>query len=128
MTRTKPKGMGLVLAVAAIGLVAMSIVVLTGASNAMLFGSRQLYVDACNRNLAASGLAWAEHNAQQLRAQPPLDGKLLSVEGLDISGGSLRVSLGPPRNRQVEVRITTVCTSAGRPVRRDLSYAIAAGP
>lgn len=126
MTDLKKTGSVLMMALLALALVSVALVVLSSASNTLLFESKQAYLHACNRNLAASGAAWARRAAAQTPADRFGQARKLSVDGLEIPGGGLTVSLGKPAENRIEVQITTVCRPGGRAVRRELTCTIAA--
>ena len=62
MKRVKQNGFVLVLVIAIISLIGVEMFVLAGSSNIILFQTNDAYLEACEQNLAASGLAWAEKN------------------------------------------------------------------
>ena len=126
MTDLKKTGSMLVMALVAIALVSAALIVLSGASKTLLFESSQAYLHACNRNLAASGAAWARRAAARTAADRFGQARKLSVDGLEIPGGGLTVSLGKPDGNRIEVQITTVCRPGRRAVRRELTCIIAA--
>jgi hypothetical protein len=126
MTRPRATGFVLVLVIAVIALTGTALLVLTIATNTMIFESRRMYLDACSRNLSASGLAWAGRNVPQIDPKRLAKGKKLPTDAMEIPGGELKVATGKTDGKRVEVRISTVCSSGRHTVRRDLSCAVAA--
>ena len=76
-------------------LIGGAVVVLTDACTTMVFETREMHLDACARNLAASGLVWA----RRARAAGPLD-RPLDANALAAPDAALRVRL---RDRDVSV-------------------------
>ena len=67
MKQTERSGFAIIMAVAAVAMVAAALFVLTGISNSLVFESNLAYLQACNRNLSASGLNWARQNQDKFR-------------------------------------------------------------
>ena len=124
MTPARNTGFAVVLALLAVTVVGASLVLLTGTSRALLFGSKQMYLDACNRNLAASGLAWARQNAPGTTGQPAAPTRKLPVDALDIPGGELTVAVDRPQGEPSKVTITTACRPGRVTIRREMVCAI----
>ncbi|HUW20390.1 MAG TPA: hypothetical protein VMW16_13920 [Sedimentisphaerales bacterium] len=124
MKKPRQKGFVLILVVTAIGLAGMEMFVLTGMSNAMLFESDAAYLRACERNLTASGLAWAKLNIKSQNKEAFGKTKELDVAEMNIQGGGLSITIGAPSDREAEVEISTVCTRARQTFRHSGKYRI----
>jgi len=98
--------------------------VLTAGANTMLFQSDTAYLQACQRNLVASGLAWAK---QQIKSQSKetFDRTIkLDVTDMDIRGSALAVLIRIPADKEPEVQINASCSRARRTFRHDDKYRI----
>ncbi|MDI9431695.1 MAG: hypothetical protein QM570_08260 [Planctomycetota bacterium] len=63
MSEARRSGFILVYVIMLLAITAVVMLVLTEGSNTMLFQADAAYLQALDRNLAASGLAWARHQA-----------------------------------------------------------------
>ena len=124
MENKRKNGFVLILVIMAIALIGLEMFVLTGVSNTMLFQSNTAYLQACERNLVASGLAWAK---QQIKSQSKenLDRTIrLDVTETDIRGSTLAVFIRIPTDKEPEVQINASCSRARRTLRHDDKYRI----
>ena len=124
MENKRKNGFVLILVIMAIALIGIEMFVLTGVSNTMLFQSNTAYLQACERNLVTSGLAWAK---QQIKSQSKknLDRTIrLDVTETDIRGSTLAVFIRIPTDKEPEVQINASCTRARRTLRHDDKYRI----
>ncbi len=107
MNRTRRKGFLLFYVLAIVVLVGGAVVILTDACTTMVFETREMHLDACARNLAASGAAWA----RRANAAGPLD-RALDANALAAPDAALRVRL---HDRDVSVEAS--CRQ-GRRIRK----------
>ncbi len=124
MKKPRQKGFVLILVITAMAIIGLEMYVLTGGANTMLFQSDTAYLQACERNLVASGLAWAK---QQIKSQSKenLDRTIrLDVTETDIRGSTLAVFIRIPTDQEPEVQINTSCSRARRTLRHDNKYRI----
>jgi type II secretory pathway component PulK len=121
--RTK-KGFILLLVVILIALAGIVMSFLTSASNTMLYQANNTYLQACQRNLTASGLAWAKINLQKDSSETPDKMIELDVTEMDIRGSSLTVDVSHPAQTQPQVRIRTSCSRGRKNLTSDMSYSI----
>ncbi len=115
MNRRKRTGLAMLYVLVVIALVGGAVYLLTDACGTMAFETRQMYVDACARNLTASGLAWA----RRLKVGSPgadvparsLDAGLLAIPGAElhvtIRGAEATVSVSCRRGRRLVTRRET---------------------
>ena len=97
---------------------------LTGVSNTMMSQSDTAYLHACERNLRASGLAWAERNIKN-ESREIFDRTIeLDVTYMDIRGLTLAVTIGTPKNKEVEVLINSSVSRGRRTLRHKDKYRI----
>jgi hypothetical protein len=122
MRNLREDGFALVLVVMAIALVGLEMFVLTGGSNTMLFQSNTAYLQACERNLVASGLAWARRNTKGERTSgTTID---LDVTAMNVRGATVSVATGAPRGNRAEVQINTSCGRGRLTLRHNDKYRI----
>jgi len=124
MKKPRQKGFVLILVITAMAIIGLEMYVLTGGAKTMLFQSDTAYLQACERNLVTSGLAWAK---QQIKSQSKenLDRTIrLDVTETDIRGSTLAVFIRIPTDQEPEVRINASCSRARRTLRHDNKYRI----
>ena len=124
MKKPRQKGFVLILVITAMAIIGLEMYVLTGCANTMLFQSDTAYLQACERNLVTSGLAWAK---QQIKSQSKenLDRTIrLDVTETDIRGSTLAVFIRVPTDKEPEVQINASCSRARRTLRHDDKYRI----
>jgi len=118
MKNPQQNGFVLIIVIAAMGLVGASMIVLTGSANKILFQSDTAYLQACQRNLVTSGLAWTKRNIKNESKETFNRTIELDVTSMSISGATLSVNIGVQKDQEVEVQINTSCSR----VRRTLSH------
>jgi hypothetical protein len=123
MKNEKNKGFILMLIVMLIALIGIIVSLLTEASNTMVFQSNKTYLQACERNLIASGLAWSKINLKKESGEIPGEMIELDVTELNIRGSSLTVNLNPADTRP-QVRIRTSCSRGRQTLTSDRTYTI----
>lgn len=114
MKRLRNRGFVLLFVIVAIALVGVIMIVLTTGSDTMMFQSDMAYLRAIERNLTASGLAWARLNV--LDKSPETFNRTVSLDlaNVGIRGSSLTIAIGAATDKQVEVRINTSCARGRR--------------
>jgi hypothetical protein len=90
MSTERRQGFILTFVIVMVGLVAVVMFVLTGGANTMLFEADTAYIQAVDRNLVASGLAWARRQAQ---------------EGAATSDEPVSLEMGAPGARQASLTV-----------------------
>jgi hypothetical protein len=124
MKNKRKNGYVLVLVILAMAVIGATMLVLSAGANTMVFQSNTAYLQACRRNLVASGLAWAK---QQIKSQSKenLDRTIrLDVTEADIRGSTLAVLIRIPKDKEPEVQINASCSRARRTLRHDDKYRI----
>jgi len=105
MRSVRQNGFVSVLVIATIALIGVEILVLTAGSNAILFQSNTAYLDACEQNLIASGLAWAEKNIKH-GSQEGFDKPVsFDITDMNISRTTLSVTVNTPKNGEADVQV-----------------------
>jgi hypothetical protein len=124
MKKIRQNGFVLLLVIIAIAMVGAATYVLADGSNTMLFQSDTAYLQACERNLRASGLAWAKQNIKN-RNQESFNRVIeLDTANLDIRDSRLNVFISTSQDKQAEVQINTSCSRARQTFKRDNRYII----
>jgi hypothetical protein len=113
MRKRKNQGFLLTFVIVALALMSTVLFVLTGGSNAMLFHADTAYLHATERNLVASGLAWARANISANGTAAAGEPVALGTEAFDASNAGLTVQIVQVQAKQATVRIATSC-SKGR--------------
>ena len=124
MKKLRQNGFVLILVITAMAAIGAQMFALTGVSNTMLSQSDTAYLHACERNLVASGLGWAERNIKN-ESREIFDRTIeLDVTYMDIRGSTLAVTIGTPKNKEVVARIDTSCSRGRRTLRHKGKYRI----
>jgi len=118
------KGFLLTFVIVALALMGTILFVLGAGSNAMLFHADTAYLQAVERNLVSSGLAWA-------RASIAADGPAavgepveLSTEAFDTPKAGLSVKITQVQADRATVRIATSCSKGRRTLSTSRDYTI----
>lgn len=124
MKNRKNKGFILVLIAVLVALTGIIMAFLTSTSKTMLFQSNKNYLQACERNMIASALAWSEINIQKESGETSGKTVELDVTEMDIRGSSLTVNLSSPAQTSPQVRISTSCSFGRNNLTSDKIYKI----
>jgi len=120
----RQRGFVLTLVIVALGLMGVVMAVLAGASNTMLFHADRAQVEAVERNLTASGLAWARHQRRQADAALSAEPVELDVHAFGIPQARLAVSLARADAESVDVRVEASCTKGRQTARTQRQYTV----
>lgn len=121
--KQRHNGFVLILVIVAIIIIGVEMFVLAGMANTMQYQSHRAYLKACERNLLASGLAWARQSVQNNAGVSPGQMIQLDVSELDIPGSVLEVALGSADDKP-EVRIHTSCSRGRQTLKNTGTYTI----
>ena len=124
MKQAERNGFAIILAVAAVALVGAAVLLLADMSDTLMFDSDLAYLQACNRNLSASALAWARQNQDKLRDSGPSERIQLDVERLGIPAGNLNVAPLKDREKVLRVQIDTQCGRNKMKLERTCNYLV----
>ena len=124
MKNTRQKGAALVLAITAMAIIGLEMHVLSSGANTMLFQSDRAYLEACNRNLVTSGLAWAKRNIQNNNIDNFEKSVELDVGKLNIKDSSLIVTITIPTNKEPQAQINVSCSRSRQTLKSDEKYQI----
>ncbi len=122
--RTRDKGFLLTFVIVALALMSAVMFVLTGGSNAMLFHADAAYLQAVERNLLASGLAWAQANIAANGAAAVAKPVELTTEGFGTPNATLTVAITQVQANQATVRIAASCSKGRQTLSTARDYTI----
>lgn len=114
MKKTRQNGFILIFVIVSIALIGAVMFVLTDDSNTMLFQSDRAYLRAVQRDLVASGLAWARHSIKTQRTDTFNKPVELDITNLNTRGSALSVTIDAAADRKPQVQIDASCTRARR--------------
>ncbi|MBN1508400.1 MAG: hypothetical protein JW955_16240 [Sedimentisphaerales bacterium] len=116
------KGFLLTLAIVALALMGTIMLVLAAGANTMLFQADTAYLQAVQRNLTSSGLAWAQvHISPDAAAGELVE---LNTEVFDAPNAVLTVKVAQAQADQATVRISTTCSKGRRTLNAAHDYII----
>ena len=123
MKNKRKNGFVLTFVIVAIAVIGVEMFALAGVSKIMLFQSNMAYLQACQRNLAASGLAWAKQNIQNNSREAFYKTVELDVAEMNIRSSTVGgVTVCIPTDEEPVVQISTSCSRGRRTVRSDGEY------
>ena len=125
MDKNRTNGFVLVLVIMALMLVSVIMFVLSSGSSTMMFQTNTAYLTACQRNLTASGLAWARGSVKGQEADAPEQPVTLDVNDLGIRVASLTVALNSSEDQRPQVRIATSVSRSARTLSNEVVYDVA---
>ncbi len=128
MKPTKKRGFVLTLVIVALGLMGVVMAVLTGGANTMLFHADRAHARAVERNLTASGLAWARQLALHKETAVPAEPVALDVRAFNLPQASLAVALTRVGATAVEVRVESTCVKGRQTSKTQRQYTVALAP
>jgi len=124
MKKARQNGFVMLLVIAALILIGFEMFILARSSNTILFQTNSAYVESCEQNLVASGLAWAKKNIEN-ENQASLNKTIeLSLADMNIQRAALSVFVESTDNKPAEVQITTSCSRGRQTLRHKKKYGI----
>ena len=122
--RKSRRGFVLILVIVAIMIIGIEMFVLAGMANTMQFQSHRAYLKACERNLLASGLAWARQNVQDKSGESFGRTVELDIGEMDILGSALEVTISASTDGEREVQVSTSCSRGRQTLHGSGTYRI----
>ena len=114
----------LVLVIIALAVIGIEMFALAGVANTMQFQSNAAYLQACRRNLTASGLAWAKQNIPDKTGENAYQAIKLETSEMDIRGSQLDLTISRPEQGQAEVLVKSSCSRGRQTLRGESKYEI----
>jgi len=124
MKKVRQNGFVMLFVITVLALISAVTYVLAGGANIMLFQSDTAYLEACERDLIASGLSWAKWNIRDESKELFDKTVKLDVTNMNIRNAALNASIGVPIDNEIEVRISTSCSRGRRTFRSSDTYRI----
>jgi hypothetical protein len=122
--KTRQNGFVMLIVIAALSLIGFEMFILARSSNTVVFQTNSAYVESCEQNLVASGLAWAKMNIES-ENQTSLNKTIeLSLAGMNIQRAALSVFVQRAENKPAEVQITSSCSRGRQTLRHKKKYLI----
>jgi hypothetical protein len=122
------QGAILTLVIVALILVGVVMFVLTGGANVMLFQADTAYLQAVQRSLIASGLAWARERVAHDLDAPGLEPVALDPAAFGLPGTKLVVRILEVRQNTARVHLEIFCHKGRRTLKTSCDYECALRP
>jgi hypothetical protein len=126
MNNKNRKGFVLIFVITTLALMGAMFVVLGNYSRTFLFESNNAYLDACSRDLAASGYAWAKYNVEHNSQNLPSGRIPLDVNAMKIPGATVSLDIARPADGKAQVTVHTSVSRGRQRLRNDTAYLISA--
>jgi hypothetical protein len=120
----KEKGFILFLIIVIMAFMAVIMAILASAVNTMYFQTNSAYLKACERNLKASGFAWARQGIKNKDGENIDNLVELDVNDLNIRESVLKVRINIPADKEPEVQIDTSCSRGRQSLKHITRYKI----
>jgi len=121
----RQRGFSLTFVILALILVGVAMLVLAGGSNAMLFHADKAYVQALERNMTASGLAWVRAKVSDGASDLPMNTPVeLDISAFGVSAVRLAVQVLGVQDGKARVRIETSCSKRARTFNAGNDYTL----
>lgn len=124
MRKRNNKGFLLTFAIVALALMGTVLFVLAGGGNAMLFHADTAWLQAVERDLVASGLAWARANISAHGDAAARELVTLGTEAFDAPNAGLTVQIIQVQADHATVRIATSCSKGRRTLTASRDYTL----
>jgi hypothetical protein len=126
MKHRKHNGFVLMFVITTLVLMGAMLAVLGSMSHTFVFETNTAYLEACSRNLSASGLAWAKY-ATKNKSSTLSDGRIpLDVNDMKIPHAALSLDISAGQDGMKEITAHTSVSRNGRRCRNDTTYRIPA--
>jgi hypothetical protein len=122
------RGTILTLVIVALTLMGVVMFVLTGGANTMLFQADTAYLRAMERNLIASGLAWAKERASSDPGAPSTEPVELDAAAFGLPNTRLIVQILGVQENTARVHIETSCHKGRRTLHTARDYPLVISP
>jgi len=120
-------GFIIILVILSIFLISLEVLILTSSSSILLFESDKAYLRVVERNLAASGLAWAKRNVKSRGKQAFSKEIKLNLSDTSYETASLGVRMEESTVSGAEIYIKTLISQGRQTLSREEKYRITDG-
>lgn len=124
--KTRQTGFVMVIVIVILVLVEIYMISLTSDANTFLFQADHAYLEACEQNLTASGLAWAKKNIDSTNTSA--GAFELDAAAMNIRGAVISINVSPRKNGVSQVQVSTSCSRARQTLTSAKKLTIEAGP
>jgi hypothetical protein len=121
----RDRGAVLTLVIVALMLVGVVMFVLTEGSNTMLFQADAAYLRVVERNLIASGLAWARQRISSSADLPGTEPVELNTSAFGVPNAKLSVRILDVQSGTAQVHIKTLCHKGRRTLNASRTFSVA---
>ncbi|MGD0552579.1 MAG: hypothetical protein ABSB25_08010 [Sedimentisphaerales bacterium] len=108
--KARNNGFVMLIVISILALIGMYMIVLASDANTFIFQADRAYLEACQQNLTASGLAWAKKNSNTLMTTAAT--VELDTADMGIKKAALNVKLLVGEKGKSQVEIKTSCSKA----------------
>lgn len=124
--KTRQNGFVMVFVIVILALVGIYMIVLTNDANTFLFQADHAYLEACEQNLTASGLAWAKKNINNTKTST--GAFELDTEAMNIRGAVISINVSPGKKGASQVQVSTFCNRARQTLTSARKFTIETRP
>lgn len=124
MRQHTEKGFIFVLVIMTLVSISAVIYILAAHANTMLFQTDTAYLQATERNLTASALAWARHNIANENTEVLSKPATLETTSLTTRPATLNITIDSPESDKPQAEITTSATRKRRTLKSRDKYAV----
>jgi len=128
MKQIRQNGFALILVIVVMALISVVVFLLTEDANTIVFQSDIAYLEAVEQNLIASSLAWAKQNVKNENKEIFPKNIELDVSAMNIRDAILSVTIGAPRDNEVQVEVSASYSRGRRTLRHNDKYKIQISP
>ncbi|OHB54402.1 MAG: hypothetical protein A2173_06610 [Planctomycetes bacterium RBG_13_44_8b] len=121
-------GFVMILVITMIALIGVVMFVLTEDAKTIMFQSDTAYLESVERNLAASGLAWAKKNVKNKTKENFSKTINLNISDMNIRNANLSIAIGSAEKDKIEVELSSSCSRGRRTFRHHDKYKISTSP
>ena len=114
----------LILVIMAMAVIGIEMFALAGVANTMQFQSNTAYLQACRRNLTASGLAWAKQNIPNKTGENAYQAIKLETSEMNIRGSDLDLTVSRSSEAQADILVKSSCSRGRQTLRGESKYKI----
>jgi hypothetical protein len=120
--KKRQNGFVLIIVMVILSLIGTYMIVLTNNANTLLFQADRAYLEACDQNLTASGLAWARQNIGSTKTSTGVFE--LDAAAMNIRGAVIRIDVSAGKKGTSQVQISTSCSRARQSINFTRKFVI----
>jgi hypothetical protein len=124
MNRKKHNGFVLIFVITTLVLMGAMIALLGSMSQKFVFETNQAYLEACSRNLSASGLAWAKYALKNKNQSLSIGRIPLDVNDMKMPHATLSLDISDGYDGKRKIATHASVRRNGRHQRKDTAYLV----